>query len=214
MRTVHVAMQEEVATGNEEPAAASRPFDLNRRGMVLGEGSGAVVVEELRTAQARKVAILAEVIGFGSSAVTDRQGVGNIRRAMENVIRQALAKAGLRPDDLGHLHAHGLATRNCDQEEASAIQAVFGERRNPLPIVAAKSYMGNLGAAGGMVETIASILALKDGHLFPILNYETPDPLCPIWPVLSLDYPSGDTFLNLKVTPQGQASAIVIRRFA
>jgi 3-oxoacyl-[acyl-carrier-protein] synthase II len=127
-------------------------------------------------------------------------------------MRQALSKAGFSPDDLGHLHAHGLATRKCDQEEAAAIQAVFGARRSPLPVTAAKSYMGNLGAASGTVETIASILALEKGHLFPILNYETPDPMCQIWAVRSLDHPPGDSFMNINVTPQGQASAIVIRR--
>jgi 3-oxoacyl-[acyl-carrier-protein] synthase II len=107
-----------------------------------------------------------------------------------------------------------LATRKCDEDEAAAVNAVFGSRGRPLPVTAAKSYMGNLGAAGGLVELIASVLALRQGTLFPILNYETPDPRCPIHAVRSGDQPAGDSFLKASVTPQGQASAVVIRRAA
>ncbi len=214
LRTVHVALQEECASGDGEPEKMCRPFDLNRRGMVLGEGAGAMVVEELHSAQSRGVPILAEIVGFGSSAVADPTGGGNIKQALENVIRQALAKAHLNPDQLGHFHAHGLATRKGDEQEAAAIQAVFGSRRQPLPVTAAKSYMGNLGAAGGMVELIANVLALYHGQLFPILNFETPDPRCPIHAVRSVGPLPGDSCLNVSVTPQGQASAVAIRRLA
>jgi 3-oxoacyl-[acyl-carrier-protein] synthase II len=214
LRIVHVTLQEEVARGNGDPAKLSRPFDLNRQGMVLGEGAGGVVVEELRSAEARGARILGEVVGFGSSAVMNREGKADISKALQNVMRQALAKAEMAPEDLGHLHAHGLSTRNTDQEEAAAIHAVFGARRRPLPVTAAKSYMGNLGAAGGLVELMASVLALDKGQLFPVLNYETPDPLCPVAAVRSLDESPGDSFMNVNVTPQGQASAVVIRRLA
>lgn len=214
LRTVHVALQEECAVGEGEPERMCRPFDLNRRGMVLGEGAGAIVVEELNAAQARGASIFAEIVGFGSSAAADPAGGGNIKRALENVARQALVKAQLTPDQLGHFHAHGLATRKGDEDEAAAIQAVFGARLQPLPVTAAKSYMGNLGAAGGLVELIASVLALYHGQLFPILNYETPDPRCPIHAVPSFGEDAGDSFLSVNVTPQGQASAVVARRFA
>lgn len=214
LRTVHVALQEECAVGEGEPERMCRPFDLNRRGMVLGEGAGAIVVEELNAAQARGASIFAEIVGFGSSAAADPVGGGNIKRALENVARQALAKAQLTPDQLGHFHAHGLATRKGDEDEAAAIQAVFGARLQSLPVTAAKSYMGNLGAAGGLVELIASVLALYHGQLFPILNYETPDPRCPIHAVRSFGEDAGDSFLSVNVTPQGQASAVVARRFA
>jgi len=212
LRTIHVALQEECAEGDGEPEKMSRPFDLNRRGMVLGEGAGAIVVEELRSAQARGVPIYAEIVGFGSSAAADPGRGGNIRQALENVARQALAKAHLTPDQLGHFHAHGLATRKGDEDEAAAIQAVFGARSQPVPVTAAKSYMGNLGAAGGLVELITSILALYHGQLFPILNYETPDPRCPIRAVRSFGEPAGDSCLSVNVTPQGQASAVLARR--
>jgi 3-oxoacyl-[acyl-carrier-protein] synthase II len=213
LRTVHVALQEELAQGDAAPEKLCRPFDLNRCGMVLGEGAGAVVVEELASAQARGAQILGEVTGFASSAVTDRRGVGDIGKAIHNVLRQALAKAGMTADEVGHLNAHGLSTRAADEAEANAIQAVFGARKRPLPVTAVKSYMGNLGAAGGMVELIASALALGKGQLFPILNYETPDPRCPITAVRSLEESPGDSFISVSVTPQGQASAAVIRRF-
>jgi 3-oxoacyl-[acyl-carrier-protein] synthase II len=214
LRTVHVALQEECAVGDGDPEKMCRPFDLHRTGMVLGEGAGAIVMEELNAAQARGAPILAEVVGFGSSAAAHLLAGGNIRQAVENVVRQALAKSQLTPDQLGHYHAHGLATRKCDEDEAVAIDAVFGSRAQPLPVTAAKSYMGNLGAAGGMVELIASVLALQQGKLFPILNYETPDPRCPIHAAVSGDDPAGDSFLKVNVTPQGQASAVLVRRAA
>ena len=112
---------------------------------------------------------------------------------------------------IGHLHAHGLSTRSCDAEEARAIHGVFGGRSRPVPVVAAKSYFGNLGAGGGMVELIASLLALQHGHLFPTLNYETPDADCPVAVVRDGAVEAGESFINLSVTPQAQASAVLIR---
>ncbi len=214
LRTVHVALQEELAVGDGDPGAFSRPFDLDRTGMVLGEGAGAVVIEELESARSRGVDILGEIVGFASSAVMDRQGVGDPSRALQNVMRQSLVKAEMSPEELGHLHAHGLSTRVGDQCEAAAIQAVFGGRAEPLPVTALKSYMGNLGAGGGLVELIASLISLQEGELFPILNYQTPDPACPIAAVRSLVDLPGDSFMTVSVTPQGQASAVVLRRFA
>ena len=214
LRTVHVALQEELAKGDGSPEKLSRPFDRDRTGMVIGEGAGAVVLEELEAATRRGAKIWAEVVGFGSSAVMDRSGKGEIARALENVMRQALAKAAARPDDVGHVHAHGLSTRECDRQEAAAIAAVFGDRAEPVPVTAAKSYMGNIGAAGGVVELVASVMALEAGELFPIMNYETPDPECPVSAVRSIGFPAGESCLNVSVTPQGQASAVLVRRFA
>jgi 3-oxoacyl-[acyl-carrier-protein] synthase II len=214
LRTVHVALQEEVATGDEPPEKLSRPFDLHRRGMVLGEGAAAIVVEELENALRRGAVIWGEIVGCGSSAVMDRRGEPNLRQALQNVMGQALQKSGLSPADIGHVHAHGLSTRKCDAEEAAAIAAVFHGRPEPVPVTALKSYQGNLGASGGLVELIASLMALRSGTLFPILNFETTDPACPVAAVRSLDTPPGGSFLNLSVTPQGQASAVVVRRFA
>ena len=211
LRTLHVTLQEQLAANGSEPERMSRPFDLARTGMVVGEGAGALVLEELHQAQARGATILGEVIGYGSSTAMDRRGVAQCDVALRNALVQALRTSGLSPQELGHIHAHGLATQKCDIEESQAIKTVCGETK--VPVTAAKSYFGNLGAGGGIVELIASLWALRQGHLFPILNYETPDPACPIHAVRSHDVPAGDNFVNLNVTPQGQASAVVVRRF-
>jgi 3-oxoacyl-[acyl-carrier-protein] synthase II len=211
LRTIHATLQEEIATGDEAPDRLCRPFDLHRRGMVLGEGAATIVLESLRSAESRGATILGEVIGYSSSAVTTRQGKGDSRQALQNVIIQSLRKAGVAPGEVGHIHAHGLSTRHDDIEEAAAIHAVFGDDSQPVPVTAAKSYMGNLGAAGGMVELIASLMALQHSQLSPILNYETPDPACPIRAAQGSGLSPGHCFLNLSVTPQGQASAILIR---
>lgn len=213
MRSVHVMLQEQIATG-DNPTKLSRPFDRERSGMVVGEGAGAIVLEELQAAKNRGATILGEVVGHASSTVMDRQGVGCLATAIANVLRLAMKSAGLEPDDVGHVHAHGLGTLRCDAEEAKAIHDVFASRSKPIPVVAAKSNFGNLGAAGGMVELIGSVLAFGDGSLFPTLNYETPDPDCPVHVVTDRNTPTGDTFINISVTPVGQASATVVRRWA
>jgi 3-oxoacyl-[acyl-carrier-protein] synthase II len=212
-RTLHVVMQEEIAADGEDPTTMSRPFDRDRTGQVIGEGAGAIILEELASAQKRGAQILGEVIGFGSTSVANPRGAGQLRQAVRNVLTAALRSSGLAPDGLGHLNAHGLSTRHSDREEAMGIHDLFGGRPTPLSVVACKSYFGNLGAGGGVVELIASVLAIREGRLFRTLNYETPDPDCPVHVVTRADVPAGDTFLNLNLTPQGQASAVVVRRF-
>lgn len=212
MKAVHAAQQEELASCDHVPAEASRPFDLHRCGMVLGEGAGVVVLEELSHAQARGATIYGEVVGTGSSTVADRRLVARRDVALANAMRSALADASMTPVDIGHIQAHGLSTRSCDTDEAKAIQSVFGDRAAEVPVTAAKSYFGNLGAGSGGVELIAGALALTHNRLFPILNYQTPDPSCPIAAVMSHDASPGDSFMNLSVTPQGQASCIIVRR--
>ncbi|MAV36475.1 MAG: 3-oxoacyl-ACP synthase [Planctomycetaceae bacterium] len=210
MRTIHVALQEQLTAEAEDPAAASRPFDLDRTGMVVGEGAAAVVLEELETARRRGVPILGEVIGHASSTVMDRQGVGHRGLAISNVIKQACRCADIEPDAIGHVHAHGIATTQGDVEEARGLRDAF--TRVP-PVVAAKSYFGNLGAGSGMVELIASTLAFQHGRLFRVLNYQKPDPECPIDVVTNTDVDPGETFININTTPQGQASAVVVRKW-
>lgn len=213
MKMVHAVTQEEVAGNGANPQTVSRPFDLHRCGMVLGEGAGAMVLEDLGAAKARGAKIYGEVVGHASTSVAARRLVAARRQSLVNVMRGALRDAALHPDQLGHLHAHGLSTRTCDIEEAQAIQEVFGGRSRPAPVVAAKSSFGNLGAGSGAVELIASLLALRHGTLFPVLNYSTPDPQCPLAVVRALDVPAGEFALSSNVTPQGQASAILIRRW-
>jgi 3-oxoacyl-[acyl-carrier-protein] synthase II len=213
MKMVHSVIQEQVANGGVEPARASRPFDLDRGGMVLGEGAAALVLEELATAQARGAKIYGELLGTATSSVASSNGVARREKALANVMAATLRDAHAAPQDVGHLHAHGLATRSCDEEESRAIAAVFGGRAQAVPVTAAKSYFGNLGAAGGLVELVASVLALASGELFRVLNYETPDPACPL-NVCREPAAAGNSCLHVNVTPQGQASAVMVRSLA
>ncbi|MFW6171477.1 MAG: beta-ketoacyl-[acyl-carrier-protein] synthase family protein [Planctomycetota bacterium] len=210
LRTLHVVLQEEVATGDGDPAKACKPFDKNRRGMVLGEGAGAVMLESFESAEARGAKILGEIAGAGSSAVIDARGVGDLKQATFVAMRQALQHGGLEPNAIGHVHAHGASTQYADAAEAQAIAQLFDSRTKPVPVMAVKSYLGNAGAACGVIELIASILAMEHGHLFPVLNYQTPDPDCPVQVVAASDMPAGDSFLNLNVTPVGQATAVAV----
>jgi 3-oxoacyl-[acyl-carrier-protein] synthase II len=213
LRTLHIVLQEEIASDGEDPARLSRPFDLRRQGLVLGEGAAALVLEDLSHAQQRGAMIYAEIAGYGSSTVVDRRGVARTGQAIENAIRAALRNAKLDPEAIGHVHAHGLATHYSDRQEAQAIQRVFGGCKQSVPVTTAKGHFGNLGAAGGAVETIASLLALQHDQLFSILNYETPDPECPIHAAEPGSSP-GNCFVNVNVSPIGQASAVIVRRFA
>jgi 3-oxoacyl-[acyl-carrier-protein] synthase II len=212
-RTIHVVTQEEVAVRDGDPTKLSRPFDRHRAGAVLGEGAAALMLEELEYALGRGAQILGEIIGFASSAVSDPNCVGQYNTAFGNVLNRSLASAKISQDDVGHINAHGLSSRRSDAEEAQAIAEVFQGRASPVPVVAAKSYFGNLGAASGLVEMIGSLLALKHGRLFRTLNYETPDPECPVNVVANDDVSPGDSFINVNISPQGQASAVVVRRF-
>lgn len=211
-RTMHVVMQETMAQG-DDPAALSKPFDLARNGQVVGEGAAAVLLEELETAQARGATILGEVVGYGSSVAQKPAGTADLRTSVGNAVRAALRSAGISPADLGHLHAHGLATPASDAAEAQGIADALGSAVAKVPVAAAKANFGNLGAAGGAVELIGSLLALQAGTLFPLLNYRNPDPACPIRPARTGDA-AGDSFINLNLTPQGHAAAVTVRRFA
>ena len=218
MKAVHAALQEEMAPGCVDgrvvdPAEACRPFDRDRSGMVVGEGAGVVVLEELEHARARGATIYAEVSGFGSSTAADRDRAALRDLALANAMRMALRDAGATPWSVGHVQAHGLSTHGCDEAEARAIRDVLGGRDPDVPVTAAKSYFGNLGAGGGMVELIAGVLALRSGELFPTLNYRTPDAACPV-KVVCEPIPAGESFLKLSVTPQGQAAVLFVRRYA
>jgi 3-oxoacyl-[acyl-carrier-protein] synthase II len=212
-RSIHVVTQEEIALRDGDPAKLSRPFDCYRSGAVMGEGAAALMLEELEYAQARGAQILGEVVGIASSAVSDKRGTAQYKTAFKNVLNQSLASGKLKPSDVGHVNAHGLSSRRCDAEEAQAIAEVFGDRDTAVPVVAPKSYFGNLGAASGMVELICSLLAFKHDRLFRTLNYETPDPECPVTVANGDGLPPGDVCINTNISPQGQASAVAVRRF-
>ncbi len=213
---MHRLLDQEVAPHDQtiDPRSLCKPFDKHRTGSVLGEGAAAFLLEDMKSAMKRGATIYGEICGTGSSCVVSQSRIPNRQQAMKNAIHATLKSAGLTPQDVGHLHAHGLSTHLSDIEEANAISDVFGDRSKTLPIVAVKSYLGNSGGGAGALETAASLLAMYEGHLFPVLNYQEPDSNCPISPVTSNDVPAGDVFLNLNVVKQGQASCIAIRKAA
>jgi len=168
---------------NDDPEHASRPFDKDRDGFCLSEGSAAVILEERERALARGARMYGELVGYGATAdayhITSPspEGEGNAR-AME----MALAQAGLRPTDIGYINAHGTSTQPNDREETAAIKRVFGEHAHALLVSSTKSMTGHLLGAAGALEAIACLLAMRDGQVPPTINYVTPDP------ELDLDY--------------------------
>ena len=210
-KTIHAIQQVQLADPQAVPSEASRPFDAHRTGMVVGEGAGTLVLEEMESAQARGATIYGEVLGTGSSTVTDISLQGSQSTALANAARAALAEAHLSPSDLGHINAHGLGTTTDDRLEAEALSQVLGEDCKSIPVVAAKSFFGNLGAGSSVVELAASVKSMNEGELFRTLNYDTPDPEAFSLNVVNAPgMPPGDTFLKLSVTPQAQAVAVVI----
>ena len=215
-KTLHALQTEQLADSSLPPEQACRPFDRRRTGTVVGEGAGAILLEEREAALARGAAIYGEIVSSGSAAVADDQLHGRAEVALAHAARSALAQAaaaGLESDQIGHISAHALGTTQGDAAEARALHAVLGERSQTIPVLAPKSYFGNLGGGGGLVETIASLLALDEERLYPTLNYAEPDPECPLSvATVANKLPPGGAFLKLSVTPQGQAVAIVVRR--
>jgi len=168
-----------LSTRNDEPQRASRPWDLNRDGFVVGEGSGILVLEELEHARRRDARILAETIGYGMSAdafhVTSPppDGDGAVR-----VMRNALRDAGLQPHQIEYINAHGTSTDVGDRAEAAAIKRCFGDHAYKVAVSSTKSMTGHLlGGAGGL-EAGLTVLAIRDQVAPPTVNYETPDPDC------------------------------------
>jgi 3-oxoacyl-[acyl-carrier-protein] synthase II len=168
-----------LSTSKEDPAKASRPFDLRRDGFVLGEGSAMLVLEELEHARRRGATIYAEVTGYGSTAdafrVTDSHPEG---RGAIACMLGALKDSGLSPADIGYINAHGTSTQVNDKVETLAVKKVFGDRAYQVPVSSSKSMLGHLIAAAGAVELIISVMAMRTGVLPPTINYEVPDPEC------------------------------------
>jgi 3-oxoacyl-[acyl-carrier-protein] synthase II len=168
-----------LSTANDSPSCASRPFDNARGGFVLGEGAGMVILETLDHALARKADILAEVVGYGSTAdafrITDQHpdGLGAVI-----AMQEALADAKLTPKDIHYINAHGTGTRENDGNETGAIKKVFGDHARNVPVSSIKSMMGHLIAAAGAVEMITCVLAIRDQILPPTMNLENRDPEC------------------------------------
>jgi 3-oxoacyl-[acyl-carrier-protein] synthase II len=173
------AVMRALSTRNDEPERASRPWDRDRDGFVMGEGAGLVVLEEMEAAKKRGARIYAELVGYGLSgdafhiAAPSEDGDGPAR-----VMKNALLDAGIEPDEVGYINAHGTSTPMGDKVETVAIKMVFGPHAKKLAVSSTKSSTGHLlGAAGGL-ETAVVALALHESVLPPTINYETPDPEC------------------------------------
>jgi 3-oxoacyl-[acyl-carrier-protein] synthase II len=168
-----------VSRRNDDPERASRPFDADRDGFVMGEGAAVLVLESLEYAQRRGARIRAEVIGYGASCdafhitAPDEEGIGAARS-----MRAALSDAGLRPEEIDYINAHGTSTPLNDPVETKAIRTTFGEHAYAVPVSSTKSMVGHLMGAAGAVEAVACVKTLETGVIHPTINYETPDPEC------------------------------------
>ena len=204
-----------LSTRNDEPDRASRPFDRDRDGFIIGEGAGMLVLEELEHAKARGARIHGEIVGYGSTAdafrITDSHDEG---RGAIACMKEALADARLRPEDIDYVNAHGTSTAVNDSIETLAIKRVFGDAAYHVPISSTKSMMGHLIAAAGSVEAIVCLLAIRDGMLPPTVNLDNPDPEC------DLDYIPNharhkaiDVALSNSFGFGGQNITLILRRY-
>lgn len=204
-----------LSDANDDPPRASRPFDANRKGFVLGEGGGVVILETLDHALNRGATILAEVVGYGSTAdafrITDQhpEGTGAVI-----AMKEALDDAQLSPSDVHYINAHGTGTKENDGNETAAIKQVFGEQARNVPVSSIKSMMGHLIAAAGAVELICCVLALRDQVLPPTMNLTSADPEC------DLDYvPNAarkarvDAAMSNSFGFGGQNDTIIIKKY-
>lgn len=197
----------EMSQRNDHPEESSRPFDCGRDGQVIGEGAAVFVLESLAHATARRAKILARLIGYGAACEPLLPGEKLQGTGIERAIVETLADARLAADEVGHVSAHGLSTRDDDRAEATAIRRTLGS----VPVFAPKSYFGNLVAAAGAMELATNLLALKTATVPATLNMECPDPACPIEVVR--DRPLAgrpSTALLLSHTAEGQSAGIIV----
>jgi len=205
-----------LSTRNDAPELASRPFDKNRDGFVLGEGAAILTFESLEHAQARGAKIYAEVLGIGNSddayhiTAPDPDGTGGAY-----AMNAALKDAGLKPDQISYINAHGTSTPMNDKIETAAIKRTFGDAAKKIPISSTKSMIGHLLGAAAAVELVAAVMSIKDGVVHPTANYETPDPEC------DLDYvPGSKRAMNVQYAMSnslgfgGHNSAIIVGKFS
>ncbi|MDP2906116.1 MAG: beta-ketoacyl-ACP synthase II [Candidatus Omnitrophota bacterium] len=204
-----------LSTRNDDPGKASRPFDRERDGFVMGEGCGLVILETLEHARKRKAGIIAEIVGYGMSCdayhmtAPDPEGHGAAR-----AMKMAIKDAGINAGDIDYINAHGTSTKLNDKIETIAIKNAFGAQAKKVMISSTKSMTGHLLGAAGGVEFVACCLAIRDGVVPPTINYEYPDPDC------DLDYvPNTARSVNIKVCMSnslgfgGHNASLIVRRF-
>jgi 3-oxoacyl-(acyl-carrier-protein) synthase len=204
-----------MSTRNDEPHRACRPFDRERDGFVMGEGSGVLLFEELEHAQRRGAHIYGEVIGFGMTAdafhLTEPDPDG---KALGKAIQDALQMGGVQPKEVEYINPHGTGTPLNDKGETKVIRDVFGKEAYRIPVSSTKSITGHLMGAAGGAEAISVLLAIEKGIIHPTINYEFPDPEC------DLDYVPNEarkkdirTALSISAGFGGVNSAILLRKF-
>ena len=205
-----------ISTRNDEPQLASRPFDAERDGFIIGEGSGVLVLEELGFARRRGAKILAELLAYGDTA-----DAYHITAPIENgagaalAIRRALAKAGVKPDEVDYINAHGTSTPLNDKTETKAIKTVFGERAYKIPVSSTKSMMGHLVGSAGAVEAAICIMVIQNGIIPPTINLTHPDPECDLDYVPNVARPAKvTTALSNSFGFGGHNSVLVFREYA
>jgi 3-oxoacyl-[acyl-carrier-protein] synthase II len=204
-----------LSTRNDDPGHASRPFDKDRDGFVMGEGAAALVIESLESALERGAPILAELVGYAATAdahhITQpaEGGEGGVR-----AMRLALQRAGIEPGAVDYINAHGTSTPMNDEFETQAIKTVFGEQAYQIPISSTKSMIGHLLGAAGAIEAGFCVQAIRDSVIPPTINYQTPDPAC------DLDYTPNtarDLKVNVALTNSlgfgGHNATLVFRRY-
>jgi 3-oxoacyl-[acyl-carrier-protein] synthase II len=205
---IRACLQFELSHREDEPAAAMRPFDLGRDGQVCGEGAATLVLEERRHATARQAPILAQLIGWSSACDVSSGGQRQPGTGLARAIEVALRQAGVAPHEVGHVNAHGLSSPREDRIEAQVLARLLPG----VPVTAPKSFFGNLFSASGAVELAASVLALVHGEVPATLNYEQPDPECPLTIVRGEPLRSAKPIaLVVNRTCAGQAAAVVVK---
>ena len=191
----------------DDPARASRPFDADRDGMCYGEGAAVFVIEAREHAEARGAKIHARILGSGQAYENRRFDAAGSGDGYRRAIEKAVASAGISVSEIGHVNAHGGSTTEGDIREAAAIRDTLGD----VPVTAPKSHFGNLGAGSGAVELITSLLALQSGEIPITLNYDTPDPDCPINVVHGQPLNSNQPVaLSVNQSRSGQTAAMIL----
>lgn len=207
------AMHALAADYNDNPSKASRPFDLNRSGFIIGEGCGIVILESLAHAIKRGARIYGEVLGYASSsdafhvAAIDPEGMGATRS-----MSGALEDAHINPDEIDYINAHGTSTESNDKIETMAVKRVFGDHAYNLPISSTKSMIGHALAGAGAIEVVACTMSLCERVIHPTINYETPDPECDLdyTPNTARDYPKMRRLMSNSFGLGGQNASIIL----